>query len=219
MLDRILNINPHEKYKSGIKLINHNYTVNRHDQEKNQSKDSAFLSPLARLLSKINWKLLNIEYPSDDEVLFNFLIEDIEFIILIDLTKIHDDNYQEFTIKKDYISNGNNIKAKLILKSKNEKISFINSPDPISVENINYLLDRISKFTNLQKYETKDKVVLNNFIIGLENSINDELGYILRVIFTFISTRFQSRIRNNYILKTKGNIPIIMQKVAIIHAE
>ena len=151
--------------------------------------------------------------------MFNFLIDDIEFIILIDLTKIHDDNYQEFTIIKDYISNGINIKAKLNLKSKYEKIRFINSPDPISVENINYLLDRISKFTDLQKYEIIDKVVLNNFVVGLEKSINDELVYIMRVIFTFISTRFQSRIKNNYILKTKGNIPIIMQKVAIIHAE
>ena len=53
---------------------------------------------LAKLLSNINWKILNIEYPSNDEMLFHFLVNDLEFIILIDLNEIHKEPYQQFTI-------------------------------------------------------------------------------------------------------------------------
>ncbi len=36
------------------------------------SRDSALFSPLAKLMSKINWRILNIEYPSTDEMSVKF---------------------------------------------------------------------------------------------------------------------------------------------------
>jgi hypothetical protein len=219
MLDRILNINPQDKYKSGVKISNHPYAVNRHDHDKNNSKDSALISPLARLLSKINWEIIKIEYPSNDEILLNFLVNDLEFLTVVNLNDINEIPLQEFLIYKTTLSQNLKIRTEIKLLSKKQEISIINRPDPIITENIEYLFNRIGEFTNYETYSSSEKIVLNNFIFGFEKEINEELDYILHVIYTFISTRFQSKIKNNSFLKTEGNIPIIMQEVAIIHAE
>jgi hypothetical protein len=219
MLDRILNINPQDKYKSGIKVNNNLYAVNRHDQEKHNSKDSALISPLARLLSRINWQIIKIEYPSNEEILLNFMVNEFEFLTIVNLNEIYESSFQQFSIFNQFLHNGVQIRTEVNLLSKKEKISIIDSPDPIITENIEYLFEKIGEYTNHRKYSSTDKIVLNNLIFGIENKIKEELEYILKVIYTFISTRFQSRIKNNTFLKTEGNIPIIMQEVAIIHAE
>lgn len=219
MLDRILNINPQDKYKSGVKVALHPYAVNRHDQEKNNSKDSARISPLARLLSQINWQIIKIEYPSKDEILLNFLVNELEFLTIVNLNEIYESSFQQFSMYYQSFQNGRNLRTEVKLLSQKEEINIISRPDPIITDNIEYMFKRIGEFSKQQKYFTSDKIVLKNLILGYERNINEELQYILSVIYTFISTRFPSRIKNNTFLKTEENIPIIMQEVAIIHTE
>jgi len=220
MLDKILNINPQEKYKSGLKVPkNPLYSVNRHNQEKNHSKDSALFSPLAKMLSKINWKILSIEYPTNDEILLHFLVDDFEFITLIDFNEMYKKPFHEFTIYRGSKKQGKKLSYEVKLKTEKYEISILDKADQIKTEGISLLFDRITELNLYKNYKVTQSHILNNFVNGIEATINKELNYILRVIYTFITTKNGSRVKNNFILKTQQNIPIIMQKVAIIYAE
>jgi hypothetical protein len=220
MLDRILNINPQEKYKSGLKVpSNHHYTVNRHDQERHHSRDSALFSPLAKLMSKLNWKILNIDYPSNDEILFNFMVNDLEFQTTINLSEIYTNTYQEFIISKIRNTNGKKLNYNIGIKTEKYKISFLNEPLPIETAYLSMLFERVYELNFNSNYNIQEQQVLDSFVNGIEDSINDELNYILKILYTFISSKEKKRVKNNFVLKTHRNIPIIMQKVAIIYAE
>ena len=218
MLDKILNINPQDKYKSGVKIATLPYAVNKNENERQSSKDTALFSPLAKLLSKINWKILNIEYPSDDEILFNFLVNDLEFIAVINFNELYENPYQEFTIFKFDEGKGKKFRKELKLNVKKEKISILNKSTPILTDYISLIFDRLEVEKN-QNYTSTDLIYLKSLVFGIEEKVRDELSYLLKVVYTFIYTRFKARIKNNYILKTQENIPIMMQKVAIIYAE
>lgn len=221
MLDRILNINPQEKYKSGLKVpSSDHYVVNRYDQDKQNSKDSALFSPLAKLMSKINWRILNIEYPSNYEILINFMVNDLEFITVIDFNEMYNKPYQEFSIYRARSLSNKRKHYEAKLKVEKYEISILDSPDPIETNNLSILIDRVSKLNfNNSKLKIVDPYILNDLLDNIRVSINNELNYILKVIYTFISTRSKSRVKNNFPLKTHKNIPIIMQEVAIIYAE
>lgn len=219
MLDRILNINPQEKYKNGLKISNNPYVVNRHDQDRQHSRDSALFSPLARLMSQINWKILNIEYPSKEEILLNFIVNGLEFITVINFNEIYTNAYQEFSIFYTTKSKNKKLQLKVKLKVKKDKISILDSSDLIETENIFTLFDRIAEWREYRNTNIVESSILNNLLSNISFSLNREFNYILKVIYTFISTRNKSRVKNNFILKTQKNIPIIMLNVAIINAE
>lgn len=220
MLDRILNINPQEKYKSGLKVSStNNYAVNRYDQDKQNAKDSALFSPLAKLMSKINWRILNIEYPSDDEMLMHFMVNELEFITVINFNEMYSKPYHEFSIYRARNLPNNRKHYEVKLKVEKYEVSILETPDPIETENLSTLFDRVSKLNFPSNLKIVDLHILNELIDNIKLSINTELNYILKVIYTFISTRSKSRIKNNFVLKTNKNIPIIMQEVAIIYAE
>jgi hypothetical protein len=220
MLDRILNINPQEKYKSGLKVpSNHNYAVNRYDQDKQHSKDSALFSPLAKLMSKINWRILNIEYPSSEEMLLNFMVDDLEFITVINFNEMYNKSYQEFSIYRAVPSHNRRKYLEVKLNVEKYEISVLETPDQIKTEKLSVLFNRVSEINFDASLKIVEKEALKQIKEGIALEINSELNYILKVIYTFISTKSKSKIKNNFILKTNKNIPIIMQKVAIIHAE
>ncbi|MCW8849505.1 MAG: hypothetical protein OQJ81_05940 [Melioribacteraceae bacterium] len=220
MLDRILNINPQEKYKSGLKVpSNHNYAVNRYDQDKQHSKDSALFSPLAKLMSKINWRILNIEYPSSEEMLLNFMVDDLEFITVINFNEMYNKSYQEFSIYRAVPSHNRRKYLEVKLNVEKYVISVLETPNQIKTEKLSVLFNRVSEINFDASLKIVEKEALKQIKEGIALEINSELNYILKVIYTFISTKSKSKIKNNFILKTNKNIPIIMQKVAIIHAE
>jgi hypothetical protein len=219
MLDRISNINPKEKYKSGLKVSTNPYAVNRHDQEKHHSKDSAMFSPLAKLMSKINWRILNIEFPSDDEMLFNFLVNGLEFITIINFNEMYNNPYQEFSVFHIDNKYGKKVQYETKLKIKKNDVSVLDKPDPIDTENTYQLFERIKKLNIRSNYQIIEHHILDGFVNDIANSVSREFNYILKVIYTFISTRNKKRIKNNFLLKTQKNIPIMMQKVTIIYAE
>lgn len=220
MLEKILNINPQDKYKSGLKVPSgNNFIVNKYDQDRQNSRDSALFSPLAKLMSQINWRILNIEYPSNDEILMNFMVNDLEFITVINFNEMYSKPYQEFSIyrTRNLLNKRKHYEAKL--KVEKYEVSILQTPDPIETENLSILIDRIAKLNFMNNQKIFDLNILNKLINDIKLDINKELNYILKVIYTFISTRNKSKVKNNFLLKTKKNIPIIMQEVAIIYAE
>lgn len=219
MLDRILHINPQDKYKSGLKIVSNPYGVNRQEQEKHHSKDSALFSPLAKLMSKINWKILNIEYPSDDEMLFNFLVNDLEFITVINFEEMYNSSYQEFSIFQINNKQGKKLQYEVKLKVVKNDIGVLERPDPIETENLSFLFDKIIKLNIHKNFTISNPHILNELKEGISSNLSIELNYILKVICTFISTKNKSRVKSNFVLKRAQNIPIIMQKVAIIYVE
>jgi len=220
MLDRILNINPKEKYKSGSKITaSQFYSVNRHDHEKHQSKDSALFSPLAKLMAKINWKILSVQYQSDDEILFHILINEIEFITVINFHELYTASYQKFTMLKTKVNNGERISFKINLEVEKDDISILDTPEQISTDSILELYNRVIQKKIHSRNSITESYILNEISSGIKNSLKVEFNNILKAIYTFISTRDKKRIKNNFILKTHKNIPIIISEVSFIYAE
>ena len=175
-------------------------------------------SPFAKLMSKLNWKILNIEYLENDKILFNFLVNDLEFLVTINLNEIYQSQYQEFLISKLLRRNGRDANFKIKLKTEKYKISILDEPNPIETEYISLVFNKLLDVDTGMSFKILEQYKLNSLIFGIEGELNHELNYILQVIYTFISAKNKSRIKNNFVLKTQQNIPIIMQKVAIIYA-
>jgi hypothetical protein len=171
-------------------------------------------------MSKINWKILNIEYPSTDEILLNFMVNDLEFITVINFKEMYNKLYQEFTIYRA-ISPFNRRRKYLEIKLDVERyeISLLETPEQIETEKLSILFNRVSNINFGPSLKIIEKNTLKELIENSDMDINKELNYILKVIYTFISTKSKSKVKNNFVLKTHENIPIIMQKVAIIYAE
>ncbi|MCB0748089.1 MAG: hypothetical protein KDC90_11565 [Ignavibacteriae bacterium] len=217
MLDKIQNINPQEKYKSGLKIPAVNlYAIHQNEYDREKKKDSALFSPLAKLLSKINWNILAIEYPSEEEILLHFAVDDIEFITVIDFNELYSKEYQEFSIYKAGIKNENKVDYEIKVNVRKDEISTINTSEPIEIDSLRKLFSRIAQQDSNYIIESH---LIDEILIGIDHGIFQELNYVLKVICTFITTKYKSKIKNNFILKTQGNIPIIINKIVITNSE
>ncbi len=213
MLEKILNINPKEKYKSGLKApVTNLNAIHANDYNQQKRKDSALFSPIAKLLSKLNWHIKKIEYPSADEVFFDFEVDDIEFITLINFNEIYTEFYQEFSIYKSISKKGKKRNCEIKLNVIKDQISILETPEEIHVDSIKRLFNRIADQETEYIIESH---LTEEILFGIENVLFYEFNYILKVIYTFLSTRFVNKIKNNYILKTQSNNPIIIHKIAI----
>lgn len=218
MLDRITNINTQEKYKNKLKVYSHSYGVYKNEHEKNSNKDSALFSALAKLMSKINWKILNVEYLSKDKMLLNFSVESLEFTTIINFSEMYTNNYQDFSILKTGSVDAKELVCEIKLSSLKSDLSVLQHPTQISVNYINMLFDRIfDLILYLPQNSIKNKE-LSKLKNDIEDELNSEFDYILRVIYTFIYTRNKSRVKTNFFLKTQEFIPIIIQKVNVIYS-
>ncbi len=223
MLDPILNINHNERYKGGVKSQSSFYSIHQHTEEKNRSKDSALFSPLARLLSKINWRIINVQYPSNDQILINFQKGELEFLTLIDFHELYNTQYHEFSISKKTQNNGKKLEYKIQIKVKKEKITTFEKITPLEIDALEELFTRIKEINfeklNKQSLSITNTDVLNNFVYGLEEKISGELNTILTAIYTLISTHQENKIIKNYVLNIEQNNPIMLEKLSIISAK
>ena len=218
MLDPILNISPNERYKSGSKSQLNFYSIHKNTEEKNHQKDSALFSPLARLLSKINWQIINVSYPSKNQVKLNFLKDDLEFLTIIDFNTLYTEPYHEFLISKKEITANKNISFKLKLKVQKETVTTFNKIIPLEIDSIQELFNRISQleFNENSEINYTNPLIFSGLLLDVEEQIHFELNSILTAIYTFISIQQKNKIRNNFTLNTSQNNPIIIQRVSII---
>ncbi len=220
MLDKILNINPQEKYKSGSKITaSQLYSVNRHEHDRHRSKDSALFSPLAKLMSKMNWKILSVQFTSEDELLFHFLINNIEFITVINFKELYTSSKQKFTLIKSEKKNNKETSYKVNLEVEKDNIAILNKPEYLNTDSIDELYERIINRAIYRDNNITEPYILGEIVSDLQENLNLEFNNILKAIYTYISARGNGRIKNNFILKTHKNIPIIINKVSIIYAE
>ncbi|MFZ1288755.1 MAG: hypothetical protein WAR79_01600 [Melioribacteraceae bacterium] len=216
MLDKILNINPQDKFKSGSKVHAINpYIVHANDYDR-QKKDSALFSPLAKLMSKINWHILNLEYPSEEEMLIHFIVDDIEFFTIVNFNELYLNSYQEFSLIKEGFLGNSKVNFEARLEVQKDEISILEIPEKIEINSL-------TRFFNRMEIHELNAAINQNFydeiIFGLENGIFNELNYILKVIYTFIKTKHPDKIKKNFILKSQSNIPIIIQQIDIIKTD
>ncbi|MBK8945056.1 MAG: hypothetical protein IPM32_07245 [Ignavibacteriae bacterium] len=216
MLEKISNINPQDKFKSGTKVLPTNpYIIHANDYNL-KKKDSALFSPLAKLMSKINWHILNLEYPSDDEMLFHFLVDDIEFFTIINFNELYTNSHHEFSIIKSGFYKNSKVNFEASIEVQKDEIAILEFPDRIEISHLKRFFNRmeINEFNIAINQKFYDEITL-----GIENGIYSELNYILKVIYTFITTKHPDKIKNHFILKSQPNIPIIIQQIDIINTD
>lgn len=220
MLDKILNINPKEKYKSGTKnSANHFYGLYKNPVEKKYLKDAAYFSPIAQLLSRLNWQIINIHRLSDEEIIFNFLVNNFEFYIIIKFKELYSNPFQKIQITQFENLNKTKAKYELQIDVNKDKISTLEKPDDISTKFINKLFLRIGRLEMKSNVDIIQKHILDDLIEGIEYSLQEELNYILKIIYTYISKQDNSKIRADILLKSDENIPIMLHKVSISYSE
>lgn len=218
MLDRILNITPQDKYKSGTKITaSQLYSVNRHPHERQHAKDSALFSPLAKLLSQLNWRIINLQYSGEDEMLFHVLVNDIEIITVLDFRKLYSEPYHQFTLMKTINEYGKEIKSKININSLKENLGVLEKPNHLNTIYLDEMFSSISEFRNVNQAKISDQYTLNQIIEGKRAEISEELNLILKAICTFISTRHVGKIKNNFLLNTSGNNPIILKEISFMN--
>ncbi|MCP5064231.1 MAG: hypothetical protein GY936_17465 [Ignavibacteriae bacterium] len=169
-------------------------------------------------MSKINWQIINVSYPTRDQVRLNFLKDDLEFLTLIDFNTLYTENYHEFLISKKGIIQDKDFEYKVGLKVQKETITTLDKIIPLEIENIQELFGRILYLDYAENEENKytDQLLFSELLFEVEDQIHSELNLILTAIYTFISIQQKSKIRNNFTLNTDQNNPIIIQRVSII---
>lgn len=216
MLEKIININPHDKFKSGTKVQSVNpYYVHANNYDKHK-KDSALFSPLAKLMSKINWQILNLEYPSEEEMLFHFIVDDIEFFTIINFNELYTNSHQEFSVFRAGFIDNKKVNFEARIEVQKDEITILEIPEKIEIGSLKRFFNR------MEIHEFKASIMQNIYdeiLAGIENGIYNELNYILKVIYTFITTKHSDKIKKNFILKSQSNIPIIIQQIDIINTD
>jgi len=217
MLDPILNINPNERYKSGSKSPVNFYSIHQNTEERNQRGDSARFSPLATLLSKINWQIINVSYPSKGQIKLHFAKDGLEFQTLIDFTKLYSEPYHKFLVSKKEMQNNKEVDYILNVKVKKETITTFSSIIPLEISNIHELFNRTLQLSYKEKAEVSftNTLIFIELLEGIEEQIHFEFNSILTAIYTFISAKQKNKIRNNFTLNTNQNNPIIIERVSI----
>ena len=220
MLDKILNINPKEKYKSGTKSsASHFYGFYKNPVEKKYLKDAAYFSPIAQLLSRLNWQIINVQRLADEEIIFNFLVNNFEFYIRIKFKELYSNPFQKIQITQYEDLNKTKAKYELQIDVNKEKISILEKPDNISTKFIGKLFLRIGRLEMKSNVDIIQQHLLDELTYGIEYSLQEELNYILKIIYTYISKQDNTKIHNDTILKSDKNIPIMLHKVSISYSE
>lgn len=116
----------------------------------NKKRFSTFFA-VSNLMSQINWKILNLEYPSDDEMLFHFLVDDTEFFTIINFNELYTEHYQEFSIQKPGIKDFTNVNYETVIAVKKDEINILAIPERIEIASLN-------RFFNKKKIERKNLI-------------------------------------------------------------
>jgi hypothetical protein len=116
-------------------------------------------------------------------------------------------------------NSGINMNYKAAIKVEKENIGILDNPDPIIVDNLKIMFQRMLELNPMNETKIIESENLSGVTFNIEKGLLREMNYILKVIYTFISTKNKSRIKNNFILKSSKNIPMIIEKVAIKYAE
>ena len=219
MLEKIENISKNNSYR-GRRHSGKNFEsyFSKPSPSVQLGKDSMKFSPAATYLSSLKWTVREIEYPSDNSIVFDFFIDEFEFKTKIDLNEFFNQPYQSFNVLKTELQNNrkNKIIARLNIKKLLVKY-LINNPEP----NINVFREIFSRIKELKidhSFGTKDSSMINILKDNYEESIFFEFSKILNSIYTFIYKHEKFNVPNKFEFKNNDNELIKIEEITTYYS-
>ncbi|MFO7445057.1 MAG: hypothetical protein R6W90_01765 [Ignavibacteriaceae bacterium] len=183
MLDKILNITPGSDYKnSQLKKGNKNFAFSRSIASAD-THDSFSLSPAWTYMSQLNWQILGLKMLKDEKLTINFIVNDIEFRIVVDLNELNNSSTFVYELLQKKAYNEIEKYTLLILEKKcysNEKTSSVSE-----LKNISRLFERVWDL-NLNNELNDGEFDLNTLLSDGYEDVDTEINYITISLITFL---------------------------------
>ncbi len=213
MLEKIVNINHSQPYKGGKKNSgNFEKFISNTYSEKSLGRDSIVFSPAAVYLSRINWLLKDVSYPSEEKIFIEFMIDDFDIKTEIDLVTFATASYQEYTIikkNKSLVKNLSSLVKLKVLKNKIEKSDEFYSN---GLRGLKTLFDRVESLKLSSSFDKDDSYSINYLLDGILSDLIREFESINNSLLTFINKLgkydFVKELKFNNELE-----PVIIEKV------
>jgi len=217
MLEKIENINPKSSFKEKDRKRKKENAYHTRLVEKHFIKDSIILSPAAQFLANLNWKLKDIQYLSNDKILLNFLIDDVEFYTEIDLDKLYTEEMQLFHILKSNLKYAGEEKILIDLMIYKDTIKTVGDNLKFEIPAIVDLFDRVFDLKLKTDIDKEDYVLLHNLIEEIQEKLVEELQYVLYGIYTFLDKLGKFNLVKNYLFNYDIENPLRIEKITVIH--
>lgn len=212
MLDKIININTDVRLQSEDKSSRYNRFGKKKGNSQVPEKDSLVFSPAASYLSELDWELHHLDYPAEDKVSLEFVIDDFLFRMIIDFS-----NYWTTLSQSIYISHQMKRKnISIIMSLAKRKLWFIEHYQHIKFTGIESLFERIFELSD--ENNEVDDLKLEEELIELEIKLNSEMQYILASVFTFLDKLGKFKIIKKFQFNNNSKELVKIEKVKVQNA-
>jgi len=212
MLDKIININTDVRLRSDDKSSRNNRYGKKKGAPQMAEKDSLLFSPAALYLAELDWELHNLDYPAENCVSLEFVINNLLFRIKIDFS-----NY--FVTPEQVIFISYQIKDKKIslftLLAK-RKLWFIDHYKPIELKGLEQLFEIM--YNSTDENNQVNSFAVEKVLVELETKLNSELQYILASVFTFLDKLGKFKIIKNFRFNNNSAELVKIEKVIVQNA-
>ena len=215
MLEKIININSNQPYKGKKKSGNFEKFLNKPQIEKVFGKDSISFSPGALYLSKINWQLKEIDYPAEEKVVVQFIIDEFEFTSEVDFVNFYTNNYQKYKVNKKKVDQWEKTKALVEFKVYKGQLMLEDNYSAFQPNAIRSIFKKISN----SPMEIEDSHKYSDLLYGIEDDLVLEFQLITNHLYTFINKMGKYNIVNDYVFNLADEKPITLEKITAINVK
>lgn len=189
MLEKIINIKPAVSYQGGKKSYSSSYEkfLNKPFARNAFGADSLAFSPAAVFLSKIDWRLKEIDISENEKLKINFYIENIEFETNIDFSEIENLSERKYLVSKNLENTDEKKRAEFIILLKKDKIALTENYLNDELNGINNFLQRIFISDFSFTLTSNDGYLINDLLSGIEDKLREEFNNIDSALFTFLN--------------------------------
>jgi hypothetical protein len=153
--------------------------------------DSKDFSPALEYLEKVNWKLVNLNFRSKENMMISFKFGKYEICTIVDITNLSSIQSFEYEISKQSENPHKNISyvAKFNSPLKGEKE--INEFLGVDLSPLNKLFDRYEVLDISIELKQTDHSLIQSLIYDITKEIEDLFDYVNKVFLTFLQKLVQ----------------------------
>jgi hypothetical protein len=217
MLNKVANIEPSKGYTSSSRKNATPYekAFRTYVENVSHEHDSVQFSPAAVFLAAVQWRLAEVNYSSENEVVLEFCIGDIKFNVDLNFTDFYKTTHQK--VKMEKVVGGINGSKKQVVELfvKKPPIRIFEKYSQFQISGIQALFEKISKLKltgQIRKYETFTMSMLSE---GLEDAIYRDFVNIFNVIYSFIAKLGKFGINKAAKFPESKAEKIIFEKIAV----
>ena len=185
MLKKIENIASTTEFKNNARFNSEVHSVPLITGGKSSVSDSLSFSSAFRYLSQLKWQLKSIEHTENDELILEFVVEQLTFNTKV---SIHDCKLSNITYK---ISNekafaSSELNYEILISFDFESEVYSENILASSVEYLKWLFDKLASYNSMLLKNSNDPEINSFLIDGAEEKLKYELSLIHKNLIFFV---------------------------------